>query len=462
MANETAMHGRQFDVIVVGGGTAGAFAATTAAREGLDVALLERKSADEAGHIACGDAIKGASTFPDAIDREYLRAESFTNDTVQRALFELPDGDRIEYSFGDRSGSIIDRKRYGEVLLEEADRAGVTIHYDTVVQDVVQRDGVVEGVVAVRNDTQRRYEAPITIDAAGALSILQDKADFSGATFETNVDYTHFCSAYREVLRVDDPVGYDDALVFKPTEQLGYLWYFPRTETEINVGLGFQMTEEPMQLVETLRQDLEARPEFAGATVEDKLGAALPTRRPYDSAVAPGYLAAGDAAAHVNPTTGGGIPGAAKAGHWAGEIAADAVVEEATDEGALWEYNHRIQTDFGKRFAAMDLYNVFGTAHSIDELTDVIASLPARQLIDVLGREGTASMGLLDKLELAVSTVGHWGTLYDAYRVNAMADELKSIYDQFPTTPSGFGHWRRERDEFMNRFYDRVGAEPKY
>ena len=456
------MRTEQFDVIVVGGGTGGTFAAATAAREGLDVVLLERKPESEAGHIACGDAIKGANTFPDVIDREYLRAESFTNDGIERALFELPDGEQIEYSFGGQSGAILDRKRYGEVLLEEADRAGATIQYDTVVQDVVQTDGVIDGVVATRDGAQYQYEAPVTIDAAGALSILQDRADFEGATFDTNVDYTHFCSAYREVLSVDEPVSYDDALVFKPTEELGYLWYFPRTETEINVGLGFQMTEEPMQLVETLRDDIEAKPEFASATVEDKLGAALPTRRPYDSAVAPGYLAVGDAASHVNPTTGGGIPGAAKAGHWAGEIAADAVVEESVNEATLWAYNHRVQTDFGKRFAAMDLYNIFGTAHSIDELTDVIASLPAQQLIDVLGKEGTASMGLLGKARLALSTFGHWGTLYDAYRVNAIADELKSIYERYPETPANFPDWRRDRDAFMDRFYERVGAEPKY
>jgi len=68
------------------------------------------------------------------------------------------------------------------------------------------------------------------------------------------------------------------------------------------------MNEEPMQLVEALKRDLRNRPEFEGAEVKDKLGAALPTRRPYDSAVAPGYMAVGDAAGHVNPTTGAASP----------------------------------------------------------------------------------------------------------------------------------------------------------
>jgi len=162
-----------------------------------------------------------------------------------------------------------------------------------VINDVIQTGGGrVTGLRAKRKGTPVTYEADLVIDGAGSLSLLQDKADFEGTTFDTNVRYSQFCSAYREIVEVPEPVEWDDALVFKATDRAaGYLWYFPRTATEINAGLGFQMNEEPMQLVEALKRDLRNRPEFEGAEVKDKLGAALPTRRPYDSAVAPGYMA---------------------------------------------------------------------------------------------------------------------------------------------------------------------------
>ncbi|MFC6730218.1 geranylgeranyl reductase family protein, partial [Natronoarchaeum mannanilyticum] len=288
-----------YDIVVVGGGTAGAFAAATAAQEGVDVVLVERKSEEEAGHIACGDAIKGKSTFPDVIDREYLKEESFSNRNIRKARFENPrSGEVLDIPFGEK-GAVLDRKRYGEVLLEETDRVGADIHYDTVVKDVIQDDddGRVTGVEAIRKGDPLTYEADVVIDAAGALSLLQDKTDLADATFDENVDYSQFCSAYREVVDVQEPVEWDDSIVFKPTEELGYLWYFPRTDTEINAGLGFQMNKEPMELVDVLKDDLESRAEFQGAEVKDKLGAALPTRRPYDSATAPGFVAVGDAAA---------------------------------------------------------------------------------------------------------------------------------------------------------------------
>jgi electron-transferring-flavoprotein dehydrogenase len=453
------------DIIVVGGGTAGCFAAATAAQEGLDVVIVERKSQEDGGHIACGDAIKGKNTFPDVIDREYLREESFTNENIQRALFINPKGSNYDIPFTDGSGAVVDRKRYGEVLLEEADRVGADIHYNTVVKDVIQ-NGRVSGVSAVRDGTPVTYEADIVIDAAGSLSLLQDKVDFEGTTYDTNVDYSQFCSAYREVIETKEPVEYDDAIVFKPTEELGYLWYFPRTEREINAGLGFQMDQPPMKLVDVLTNDLENQPEFENATVKDKLGASLPTRRPYDSAVAPGFMSVGDAAGHVNPTTGGGIPGAAKAGHWAAQVAIEAIVDEEFGESALWEYNHRIQTGFGKRFAAMDLYNIFGSAHNVDEMTDIVTALPGEMLIDLMGKEGETNLGFGAKIKTAVITAiktrGHWDTLYDAYKVSNLASELKEIYDEYPTTPDRFETWRAKRDKLMEDVYDISGADPKY
>jgi electron-transferring-flavoprotein dehydrogenase len=454
------MPAETYDVVVVGGGTTGAFAAATAASEGLETVLLERKSEEEAGHIACGDAIKGKSTFPDVIDLDYLKDESFTNQNIRRAVFENPNGDTIDIPFQE-PGAVVDRKRYGEVILEEADRLGAELHYDTVVQDVIQEDGRVRGVTAVREGDPVTYEAEITIDGAGALSILQDKVDFSGSTFDTNVDYSQFCSAYREIVDVERPVEWDDAIVFKPTEELGYLWYFPRTSTRINAGLGFQMNKEPMKLVEVLKRDLRNRAEFAGATVRDKLGAALPTRRPYDSAVAPGFIAAGDSAGHVNPTTGGGIPGAAKSAHWAAEQAVEAIGEGDVSEAALWEYNQKVLTDFGKRFAAVDLYNIWGGAHDVDELVSIVSSVPGQQLVDALS-SGESSMGLGLKIKTLIRTFGHWDSLYEMYKISQKATELKDHYDLYPRSPAGFEDWRASRDAIMDDVYEVSGADPKY
>ncbi len=451
------------DVVVAGAGTSGCYAAATVARAGYDVVVAERKDEREAGHIACGDALKGASSFPDAIPRSRIEP-SFTNTAVDHGRFEIPTENTVLDIPVPGELAVIDRHEFGRQLIDGARDAGAQFHFDTVVQDVRQNDdGRVVGLRAIRDGDPVTYDAETVIDGAGALSILQDKADLSGTTFDTNVRYSQFCSAYREIIEVDEPVEWDDALVFKPTERsAGYLWYFPRTETTINAGLGFQMNEEPMQLVDDLKRDLAERPEFRDAEVVDKLGAALPTRRPYDSAVAPGMLAVGDAAGHVNPTTGGGIAGAAYAGVYAAEAAIDAIDDGVVDdEAALWEYNERVMDHFGARYAALDVYNVFTTAYDLDDLTALLAALPGEQIAEAL-YSGSAEVGPLLKLKTAVKSFGHWGTIRDLYAVKKLADRLLDLYGDYPADPSGFDAWRDRRDDLMDEVYARTGAEAKY
>ncbi|QZX98670.1 geranylgeranyl reductase family protein [Halobaculum rubrum] len=450
------------DIVVVGAGTAGCYAAATAADAGLDVVIVERKDEEEAGHIACGDALKGADEFPESIPKSELDS-AFTNTGVDHGRFEIPSHDTVLEIPIPGELAVIDRWEYGRNVIAGAERRGVEFHYDTVVQDVTQTDdGRVTGVRAKRKGDVVEYDAEVTIDAAGALSILQDKADLADATFDTNVSFSQFCSAYREVVEVPEPVDYDDALVFKPTKRAaGYLWYFPRTDTEINAGLGFQMNEEPMKLVDDLKQDLRNRPEFEGAEVTDKLGAALPTRRPYDSAVAPGFIAAGDAAGHVNPTTGGGIAGAAYAGKYAAEQAVEAIDAGDVSEEALWHYNERVMGHFGSRYAALDVYNILSTAVDVDELMGLLASLPGESLAEAL-YSGSASVKPRLVAEVIKDSYGHWGQIWEFYKTKRVADDLMDHYGRYPTRPSAFEPWRDERDRLMEQVYDVTGADPKY
>ena len=131
-------------------------------------------------------------------------------------------------------------------------------------------------------------------------------------------------------------------------------------------------------------------------------------------------------------------------------------------ESALWEYNRRVQTDFGKRFAAMDLYNIWGGTYDVDELVDIVSAMPGQQLADALVLEGTASMSWPLKLKTAIKTFGHWGTLFELKQLNGLATELKSVYDDYPATSDGLEAWRSRREEVMEDVYELCGADPKY
>jgi len=194
------------DVAIVGAGTGGCYAAATIAQAGYDVTIVERKPEAEAGHIACGDALKGADAFPEAIPKSAIEP-AFTNTDVDHGRFEIPQEDAVLDIPVPGELAVIDRLEYGKLIIDGAEQAGAELHYDTVVQDVIQNDdGRVTGLQAIHQGDPVEYRGDVVIDAAGALSILQDKADLGSATFDTNVSYSQFSSAYREVLEVDEPV----------------------------------------------------------------------------------------------------------------------------------------------------------------------------------------------------------------------------------------------------------------
>jgi flavin-dependent dehydrogenase len=216
-----------------------------------------------------------------------------------------------------------------------------------------------------------------------------------------------------------------------------------------------------MKLVDDLKRDLRGRREFEGATVTDKLGAALPTRRPYDSAVAPGFLAAGDAAGHVNPTTGGGIAGAAYAGCFAAEQAVRAISQGDVGEAALWRYNERVMSEFGTRYAGLDVYNVLTTAVDVDDLMGLLASLPGEKLAEAL-YSGTTSLSPVVAIKSLVSSANYWRTILKFYRTKRLADDLLDHYTRYPSRPAALGRWQDTRDDIMDDIYETTGASPKY
>lgn len=483
-----------YDIVVVGGGIAGCFAAATAAAAGAAVVQLERKSSEEAGHIACGDAIKSPrdrKKYPGPIDMDAIADDPDV----------LVDGaiDQIEYwdeELGVRkvlpyagSSNVVDRYEFGQRLLEQTADCGVDQHYDTVVTDLRQ-SGRVRGVEAKRDGDPVTYEADVVIDAAGAQSLLQDKLDPDAlepldgeVTFETP-HYTHYGSAYREIIETEAPVEYANAIVGKPLEEMGYLWYFPRTPTTINVGLGFMMNKDPIPLVDRLERDLRDRPEFDGAKLDEKfgrknkLGAALALRRPLDSMVAPGYLAAGCAAGTTHSISGKGIRGAAVSGYSAGKHAAEAVREGDTSETGLWGHNHYLYVEhgIGTKLAARDAYNTTAAALDVRILRAIAAVLPEDEISTIVGTEAEIG-GRREQATLLFglfrNAIGHWradtfehlevsagevlGAIRTVKRTQSFADEYETLYAEYPEDRSAYRQWLEARNDLDERFYDAIG-----
>ena len=162
----------QFDLIVVGGGTAGAFSAIAAAREGLKVAVVERGTGLGGLAASSGLTEMNAAGFQGAPLYRGIEREVF-----DRLIW----GGHAAYHFAVPMSSNkevkIDRLRYDperlKLLLEQlAVEAGITLLYETEL--TAAREGEEECQITARGPYQEiALSGKYLIDATGNASLVQ-------------------------------------------------------------------------------------------------------------------------------------------------------------------------------------------------------------------------------------------------------------------------------------------------
>jgi len=298
-----------FDVAVIGGGPAGATAATDLARKGYRVCLLDR-----AGRIKpCGGAI------PPKLIEEFEIPESLLVARVSSARMISPSHATVDMPIEGGFVGMVNRESFDEWLRQRAVSAGAVLRQGEFAGITRATDGVAivnyrarSGAGAKRAVPPQQLRARAVIGADGANSAVA-KQCIPGA------DRIRYVAAYHEIVRV--PAAATDKYVSTRCDVYYqgnlspdfYAWIFPHGDTaSVGVGSadkGFSLRGAVNELralanlgeVETLRRE--------GAPIPMK-----PLRR-WDNGR--DVVLAGDAAGVVAPASGEGIYYAMAGGRYA-------------------------------------------------------------------------------------------------------------------------------------------------
>ncbi|MCD6502699.1 MAG: NAD(P)/FAD-dependent oxidoreductase [Euryarchaeota archaeon] len=326
----------RYDVIVIGAGPAGSSAAYVAAKKGLEVLLIEKR-AEVGSPIRCAEGVgkEGLEDLGISPKSEWVANE------VKGARIYAPSGDYItlEASMaGAEVGYVLYRDKFDQYLAKMAVDAGSEL-YTRAMAIGLRRDGN-EMVVKIRH-FGKIYEikAPIVVGADGFESLVGEWVGIKTRLQPKDINVTF---EYR-IVGAEFDADYTEFYIGNEVAPGGYVWVFPKSDREANVGIGVLLSRidsEKKRPKYLLDKFLKEHPQYQGKVVA-VISGAVSVSRPLEPSYTDNIMLVGDAARLIDPLTGGGIIHAIISGRAAGETAAEAFEKEAFSKDVLKSYEDK-------------------------------------------------------------------------------------------------------------------------
>lgn len=369
----------KYDAIIVGGRVAGSISSLFAAKEGLNVLMIEKRQ--EIGvPLQCAEATAEETFEVIGIkpSSKYIRTNIYGGD------LHSPDGTSFRMEGNNKNGFVLDRKVFDKSLAIEAADAGANIMVKTTVKDLIIKNGVISGVIANNMGKTMEIESDVVIAADGIESNI---ARMAGVHSSWSINDICSCVQYKMTGIQTDP-HYMQFYFGNKVAPGGYLWIFPNDNGITSVGVGVRSSNK------NAKDYLDAfikKSNLNGKIVEINVGG-VPVSGNIEKTYTDGLMVVGDAAGHVNPITGGGIDLAAKCGKIAGLVTADAISNNDTSSTFLKRYEEMWKEEIGDLIKSSLKYRKIFDKLSDDELNSLAKFMKGKDLNSISKR---SLLGLL-------------------------------------------------------------------
>jgi len=288
------------EAAIIGGGPIGSYAALNLAKLGVQVTVFEEHSeiglpSHCAGHISIR-SLRSLGLYP--------LPNGIVENTFDTANFYSPTGIKFSLHLSQQVTTTLDRALFDKYLAEKAKSAGAQFVLNARVQSLIKADGFVKGINVLRNtQKEEKVYSKITLDAEGISSRLLKEAGLTalnpkGLVYAVEVEVENVRDIESKAVEVYFGKSYAPGF---------YGWLIPKNDGTAKVGLATNQGNPRKFLNVLMSKHPVASKQLGGAKIT-KIGYhAITLGGPIERTYANGFLAVGDCASQVKPTTGGGV-----------------------------------------------------------------------------------------------------------------------------------------------------------
>jgi digeranylgeranylglycerophospholipid reductase len=397
------------DVVVVGGGPVGSFTALKLAKLGAKVTVFEEHEAVGspshcAGHLSIR-SLRNLGLYP-------LPGKIVEN-TFSQANFYSPKGFKFSVNLAKPVTCAVNRAAFDKHIADKAEVAGARFCLNSRVQSLLIENGVVKGVNVKQDDKAERFTAKIVVDAEGISSRILRQTALSTLNREMLV-----YAVEAEVENVKDgDLNAVEVFLGKAYAPGFYAWLMPRLDGTAKVGLATK-TGNPKEFLQRLMLEHPvASKQLANAKITRIAFHPITLGGLISKAYSDGFLAVGDVASQVKPTTGGGVVFGLTCAGIAAEVADEAVRRNDVSSNFLQMYQKRCVETLGFDFGVMLRIRRFLDSLS-DEKFDEVLRFCVRiglnktlENMEEIDFQGQALLKILTKPAM-FATLAYFLTLY--------------------------------------------------
>jgi digeranylgeranylglycerophospholipid reductase len=362
---------KKADIVVVGGGPCGSYSASTAAKLGAEVTVCEEHETIGApkhcsGHLNIASLKRLGLHIP----------ESAVENVIRGAVFHSPSGKKFVLKCRAPVTYVVNRELFDKHLADLAVKSGVNMRLKSRVKSLLLDSGSVKGVL-LNGKGGERVKADVVVDSEGCSSALLKQTGLQGLKSSTVVRGIQAA--------VDGVEGVDEELVEmymgRKVAPGFFAWIIPTKDFSAKVGLATEIGNPQKYLRRFMEKHPIASQKLKKSRITHLSLHPIPVGGPLPKTYSSGFIAVGDAASQVKPTTGGGVIFGLTCSKIAGEVAYEAVKNSDFSETFLSNYQYRWREMVGFDLAAMRLLRKMLNSLS-DGKTDGLIDLAGRLGID--------------------------------------------------------------------------------